>query len=457
MKKTLHLLVVVLAVPIMLYAQQNVGIGTVTPTDQLHTTGTVRFQNYGSGSSGVTRIMQIDTAGRLTVAAVNPVFRTLVGATIPDNGCSTGTGISAPIGVTQMATAVASSKIAVQVNITHAFDQDLYMYLVAPNGAILQLAAAVGGSGANFTNTIFTDTATTSITAGSAPFTGQYKPSGSLSTTCGNTGTVATFAAIGGGSIVPNGTWTLKVYDGVALVTGTFISWHITFGGPESINTLNQNGYLPQFSSGNIVPSNVYQNAIGNIGIGTVSPAATLDVAGTIRVQGGTPAVGKVLTANTATGGAVWSALPASNTGFTVMPASATTLTAGATGTLQFATLINPFGFDDAAAFNNGSHGYVVPSTGTYSFNISLAVSSGTAVGTGFVNAYIVRNGSGNYSSSAFLNTNAGQAFPHGASATILMKANVGDVITVGVYNNSGGSVTISNNSDTQFSGNRVY
>lgn len=457
MVKSLRLLIAVLALPLLLNAQQNVGIGTATPTDQLHTTGTVRFQNYSGGSLTATRTMQIDGSGRLTVAAVNPVFRTQVNGTIPDNGCSTGTGISAPLGVTQMGTAVASSGIAVQVNITHAFDQDLYIYLVAPNGAVLQLAAAVGGSGANFTNTIFTDTATSSITTGSAPFTGMYKPSGSLSTTCGNTGTVTTFAAIGGGSIIPNGTWTLKVYDGVSLITGNFISWHITFGGPESINTINQNGYLPQINYGNVIPSNVYQNALGNIGIATINPTATLDVAGTLRVQGGSPAVGRVLTANTTTGGAVWSALPATNTGFTVMPASATTLTAGATGTLQFATLVNPFGFDDAGVFNNTTHAYVVPSTGTYVFNISLSVSSGTAAATGFVNAYIVRNGSGNYSSSAFLNTYAGQAFPHGASATVLMKANAGDVITVGVYNNSGGSVTISNNSDTQFSGNRVY
>ena len=456
MKTSLRLFVATFVLPMLVNAQQNVGIGTTTPTDQLHTTGTVRFQNYGSGTSGGTRMMQIDTAGRLTVAATNPVFRTLVGAPIPDNGCGTGTGISAGIGVSGMGTAIASSKISVQVNINHGFDQDLYMYLVAPNGAVLQLAAANGGGGVNYTNTIFTDTATTSITAGSAPFNGIYKPSGSLSPTCGNTGTVSTFGAIGGGSIVPNGTWTLKVYDGVALVTGTLLNWSITFGGPESINTVNQNGYLTQLSYGNIVPSSVYDNG-GNVGIGTASPAATLDVAGTLRIQGGSPAVGKVLTANTATGGATWSSLPATNTGFTVMPLSPATIPPGATTTLPFATGVNPFGFDDAGLFNNVSHAYVVPSTGTYSFSISIGVSSGIAAGTGFVNAYIVRNGSGNYSSSAFLSTYAGQAFPHGATVTVLMRAVAGDVITVNAYNNSGGSVTIGNNSDTQFSGHRVY
>ena len=46
---------------------QNVGIGTPTPSDQLHTTGTVRFEKYRGAN---TRMMQIDSSGRLVVTAV---------------------------------------------------------------------------------------------------------------------------------------------------------------------------------------------------------------------------------------------------------------------------------------------------------------------------------------------------------------------------------------------------
>lgn len=37
----------------------NVGIGTTTPTAQLHTTGTVRFSNFGAGT------LQTDADGNL--------------------------------------------------------------------------------------------------------------------------------------------------------------------------------------------------------------------------------------------------------------------------------------------------------------------------------------------------------------------------------------------------------
>ena len=49
---------------------QNVGIGTPTPSDQLHTTGTVRFEKYRGAN---TRMMQIDSSGRLVVTAAGAV------------------------------------------------------------------------------------------------------------------------------------------------------------------------------------------------------------------------------------------------------------------------------------------------------------------------------------------------------------------------------------------------
>ena len=43
----------------------------------------------------------------------------------------------------------------------------------------------------------------------------------------------------------------------------------------------------------------------GNVGIGTVSPVAKLEVAGQVKITGGTPGVGKVLMSD-ATGLASW-------------------------------------------------------------------------------------------------------------------------------------------------------
>ena len=64
----------------------------------------------------------------------------------------------------------------VRVNINHEWDEDLDVFLIAPDGTRTELFTDVGGMGVNFTNTVLDDEATTPITAGTAPFTGTYPP-----------------------------------------------------------------------------------------------------------------------------------------------------------------------------------------------------------------------------------------------------------------------------------------
>ena len=190
---------------------------------------------------------------------------------IPDNSC---TGITSNITLSGLpASPRATANFAVTINITHTFDGDLHIFLIAPDGSVLSLARALGSSGDNFTNTTFSDSGVTNISTGSAPFTGIFKPHGLLTARCSITPTVATFSAIGGGSINPNGTWTLKIFDQVGSDAGTLNSWSISNGGsvPNYIPKWLSSGQLS--STGSIYDNG--NNIIPNVGIGTAGTPAS--------------------------------------------------------------------------------------------------------------------------------------------------------------------------------------
>ncbi len=98
----------------------------------------------------------------------------------------------------------------VNIDITHTNVEDLDVFLESPTGTVVELFTDVGGTGNDFTSTKLDDEAGTSITAGSAPFTGSFVPEESLSDFDGET-------AIG--------TWTLTITDDAAPGTGTLNSW----------------------------------------------------------------------------------------------------------------------------------------------------------------------------------------------------------------------------------------
>ena len=87
------------------------------------------------------------------------------------------------------------------------------------------------GAEQNFTNTVFDDEAATSITTGSAPFTGTFRPEGSLAVLDGK---------------LANGTWTLEVSDVVFGDAGTLNSWQLSIGNsePSVVSSANGNAAL---------------------------------------------------------------------------------------------------------------------------------------------------------------------------------------------------------------------
>ena len=71
--------------------------------------------------------------------------------------------------------------VNVTINISHNSDNNLKITLISPTGMHIVLADRVGGSGNNFTNTIFDDSAPILIDNGTAPFASTYHPKELLS------------------------------------------------------------------------------------------------------------------------------------------------------------------------------------------------------------------------------------------------------------------------------------
>ncbi|MFM7974970.1 MAG: proprotein convertase P-domain-containing protein, partial [Pirellula sp.] len=99
------------------------------------------------------------------------------------------------------------------INLTHTWDSDLLISLIAPDNSRIILSDSNGGSGDNFTNTVFDDSAATSIIFGTAPFTGTFAPEEPL----------ANFNGLQSG-----GTWTLEIVDQVGGDSGTLFNWSIS-------------------------------------------------------------------------------------------------------------------------------------------------------------------------------------------------------------------------------------
>jgi gliding motility-associated-like protein len=103
-------------------------------------------------------------------------------------------------------------EVTVTLDITHSWDRDLSLILISPAGTEVDLSLRNGLWNSNYTNTTFDDNAATSITAGSAPFTGTFRPESPLSDLYGEN---------------PGGDWTLRVVDIETPDTGTLNSWSI--------------------------------------------------------------------------------------------------------------------------------------------------------------------------------------------------------------------------------------
>ena len=109
----------------------------------------------------------------------------------------------------------------VRVRLDHAWDSDLDIHLIGPDGTTLELSTDNGGAGMNYgsgandctgTFTVFDDDAPDSITSGRAPFAGRFKPEGLLS-------------VFNGRPML--GTWKLRITDDGSGAAGMLGCWEL--------------------------------------------------------------------------------------------------------------------------------------------------------------------------------------------------------------------------------------
>ncbi|MCC7302620.1 MAG: PKD domain-containing protein [Bacteroidia bacterium] len=145
-----------------------------------------------------------------TPSYVQPMSFTYAGLlNIPDNFLG---GIDAPFTVSGVPGSYVLSSITLDT-LTHTFDNDMDISILAPDASQIDLCSDNGGAGDNFYNTVFSMSAVTPVTAGVAPFSGMFLPEQSFSLLTGPL----------------NGTWYLRLVDDLGGDVGALRRATITF------------------------------------------------------------------------------------------------------------------------------------------------------------------------------------------------------------------------------------
>jgi subtilisin-like proprotein convertase family protein len=265
------------------------GMGSISGTVFQDSNGNGIADAGESGLPGVTVFLDTNNNGVLDTATTTTVASTNVPKSIPDNNS---TGVTSTLTFSGPSAPIAD--VNIKFSITHPYDSDLTGYLIGPDGTQVTLFSKVGGSGDNFTNTILDDLASTSITAGSAPFTGTFKPSPGL------------LSSFNGKSAV--GTWSFKVVDSARRDLGSITAWSLTVTTAGEVSTTTDAGGNYAFSK--VWAGTYYVRQVVPAGDVQTGPNPGASPAGASVAAVGWPATGQnfgnfatTLTASGTTGG----------------------------------------------------------------------------------------------------------------------------------------------------------
>lgn len=159
----------------------------------------------------------------------------------------------------------------------------------------------------------------------------------------------------------------------------------------------------------------------GNIGIGTSNPTAKLDVAGQVKISGGSPGTGKVLTSD-ANGLATWEG----EVGFEANTSDNVFLPPGIDSTRIYTNVV----WNTNGVYNPANGAFTAPSNGLYHFDCAQGVYATPPNGPdGWTYLSLKVNGVSRYVATTRGNPTAGWNF----QGSFTTRLNAGDMVTVGV------------------------
>ncbi|MBL7766848.1 MAG: tail fiber domain-containing protein [Chitinophagaceae bacterium] len=265
----------------------NVGIGTHFPTEQLHTTGAVRHQSL----SGIgTRAVYANAEGKLEV----PLNSTATNSTVQNGPAGNCQIVTSTITLSGLPTSIPSQNISVNLNVSCYSASWIKAFIVAPNGDILNLTSngQTGGFNNCIQNITFTDFGFGKMTPWNTTYFNYVnsnavtdispQPEGEMTTWCSITPTVATFGAIAGGNINPNGIWTLKILQDYPSSSWSLNSWSVN----APLIATGVNGTFPKWNNNFLSTNSNISEVNDKIAIGMPFPSHKLTVNGDIRAFG---------------------------------------------------------------------------------------------------------------------------------------------------------------------------
>lgn len=303
---------------------------------------------------------------------------------VPDNS-STGvlTEIAVPSGIGPITKVTATLG-----RIESTYDQDLRISLISPTGTEVALSDRNGGSGDNYVGTVFDDAGVEPITTGQAPFSGTFRPQGSLATLKGEN---------------PTGNWRLKVVDAANGDTAMVIAWSVSISGPQP-QTIT---FTPPTDTA-LSAGSVRLSAVATSGLPVTFTTATPAICTVVDDRASLVSPGTCSVNAAQVGNAEWTAAPEVSASFRVDAAGPLTFSSGAfpvtkvgttsrlavtvtnTGAMAAApSAITTAGSGVGVAGGTCANGVPIPSAGSCSVVLSwLPTRSGTLTGASMTLAY---------------------------------------------------------------------